>query len=48
VPGLWFTVALVPPQEIDAALDNGRLDMNVVHQYQRHARLREALLDRLG
>ena len=45
--GAVFTVALVPRQEIDAALDKGRLDVNVVHQYQHHARLKETLLERL-
>jgi hypothetical protein len=45
--GAVFTVAHVPHREIDVAIDNGRLDVNVVHQYQHHARLKELLLQRL-
>ena len=45
--GPVFTVGLAPHDEIDAALDEGRLDANVVHQYQHHARLAETLLRRL-
>jgi hypothetical protein len=46
--GPVFTVALVPQEETDAAIDQGRLDANVVHQYQHHARLKETLLQRLA
>jgi hypothetical protein len=46
--GAVFTVAHVPSEEIDSALDEGRVDANAVHQYQHHARLKEVLLDRLG
>jgi hypothetical protein len=46
--GAVFTVAHVPPSDIEAAIDEGRLNTNVVHQYQHHARLQEMLLARLG
>jgi hypothetical protein len=45
--GPVFTVGLAPHDEIDVVLDEGRLDANVVHQYQHHARLAETLLGRL-
>jgi hypothetical protein len=45
--GPVYTVGLVPHAEIDAALEAGGLDSNVVHQYPHHARLRETLLARL-
>lgn len=46
--GAVFTVVHVPPTDIDAALDQGRMNANVVHQYQHHARLQEMLLGQLG
>jgi hypothetical protein len=45
--GAVLTVAQVPPDEIDRAIDDGRVDSNAVHQYQHHARLKEVLLNRL-
>jgi hypothetical protein len=45
--GPVFTVGLVPQAEIDAVIDEERLDANAIHQYQHHARLKEELLRRL-
>lgn len=46
--GAVFTVGLVPPADVDAAIDEGRLDANVFHQYQHHARLAGILLRQLA
>jgi len=45
--GPVFTAGLVPQADVDTALDEGRIDANVVHQYQHHPRLAEMLLGRL-
>jgi hypothetical protein len=42
--GPVLTLALVPRPEIEAAMEKGSLDANVLHQYYRHPRLSAALL----
>jgi hypothetical protein len=46
--GPVFTVGLVPHAEIDALIEAGRLNSNVVHQYPHHAGLKETLLRQLA
>ena len=46
--GAVFTVGLVPHGEIDAAIDAGHLEHNVIHQYPHYARLKERLLAKLA
>jgi hypothetical protein len=46
--GAVFTVGLAPHGEIDAAIHERRFNVNVVHQYQHHPRLKKNLLQRLA
>jgi hypothetical protein len=39
--GPVLTLALVPPEEVASAARNGRLNANVLHQYNHHAILRD-------
>jgi hypothetical protein len=45
--GPVLTLALVPPAEVEAAARNGRLNANVLHQYNHHPQLSARLLHEL-